>query len=152
MDRVLEEFVEEGAFPGGVVAVGHRGALAYLHPFGRLSYDEEAPAVEVDTIYDLASLTKVIATTTMAMIMVDEGRLDLDEKVQDYLPLFQGPGKEEVTVRHASHPPLRHRLVGTVVRREQRSGGVSGADPGHGTGVRTRDRLQVQRPRHHPPR
>ena len=100
VDRVLDEFVEEGAFPGGVVAVGHRGALVHLHPFGRLSYDEDAPVVEADTIYDLASLTKVVATTTMAMIMVDEGRLDLDEKVQDYLPLFRGPGKETVTVRH----------------------------------------------------
>jgi uncharacterized protein YbbC (DUF1343 family)/beta-glucosidase-like glycosyl hydrolase/CubicO group peptidase (beta-lactamase class C family) len=100
VDRVLEEFVEEGAFPGGVVVVGHRGALVHLHPFGRLSYDEDAAAVEEDTIYDLASLTKVVATTTMAMILVDEGRLDLDEKVQDFLPLFQGPGKEAVTVRH----------------------------------------------------
>jgi len=98
--RLLDEFVQEGAFPGGVVAVGHRGALVYLHPFGRLSYDEDAQVVEEDTIYDLASLTKVVATTTMAMIMVDEGRLDLDEKVQDYLPLFTGPGKEAVTVRH----------------------------------------------------
>jgi uncharacterized protein YbbC (DUF1343 family)/CubicO group peptidase (beta-lactamase class C family) len=92
--------VEDGAFPGGVVAVGHRGTLAHLYPFGRLSYDADAPAVEADTIYDLASLTKVVATTTMAMILVDEGRLDLDEKVQDFLPLFRGPDKEKVTVRH----------------------------------------------------
>ena len=100
LDRVLDEFVAQGAFPGGVVAVGYRGALVHLHPFGHLSYDEDAPLVEENTIYDLASLTKVVATTTMAMILVDEGRLDLDEKVQDYLPLFQGPGKEDVTVRH----------------------------------------------------
>ena len=100
VDRVLEEYVAQGAFPGGVVAVGYRGALVHLHPFGRLSYDEDAPLVEATTIYDLASLTKVVATTTMAMIMVDEGRLDLDEKVQDFLPLFQGPGKDAVTVRH----------------------------------------------------
>jgi beta-glucosidase-like glycosyl hydrolase/CubicO group peptidase (beta-lactamase class C family) len=100
VDRLLDELVEEGAFPGGVVAVGHRGDLAHLHPFGRLSYDHDAAAVEANTIYDLASLTKVVATTTMAMILVDGGRLDLDEKVQDYLPLFRGPGKDRVTVRH----------------------------------------------------
>jgi beta-N-acetylhexosaminidase len=100
VDQLLDDFVEKGAFPGGVVAIGHRGALVHLHPFGRLSYDEDAPLVESDTIYDLASLTKVVATTTMAMILVDEGRLDLDEKVQDFLPLFQGPGKDLVTVRH----------------------------------------------------
>jgi len=100
VDRVLERFLEEGAFPGGVVAVGHRGALVHLHPFGRLSYDEGAPTVEADTIYDLASLTKVVATTTMAMILVDEGRLDLDAKALDFLPLFVGPGKDAITVRH----------------------------------------------------
>ncbi len=100
VDRVIDQFVEEGAFPGGVLAVGYRGALVHLHPFGRFSYDEDAPAVEATTIYDLASLTKVVATTTMAMILVDEGRLDLDKKVQDFLPLFAGPGKDSVTVRH----------------------------------------------------
>ncbi len=105
----------EGAFPGGVVAVGYRGALVHLHPFGHLSYDEDAPEVEEDTIYDLASLTKVVATTTMAMIMVDEGRLDLDEKVQDYLPLFQGRERKTVTVRHLLTHSFRDRLVGPAV-------------------------------------
>ena len=100
VDRVLDRLVEEGAFPGGVVAVGYQGALVHLHPFGRLSYDQDAPAVEAMIIYDLASVTKVVATTTMAMILFDEGRLDLDEKVQDFLPGFRGPGKEKVTVRH----------------------------------------------------
>jgi len=56
--------------------------------------------VTADTIYDLASMTKILATTAMAMILVDEGFLDLDKPVQDYLPLFQGPDKEKVTVRH----------------------------------------------------
>jgi len=51
-------------------------------------------------MYDLASLTKVVVTTTVAMILYDEGRLDLEKKVQDYLPLFIGPGKDKVTVRH----------------------------------------------------
>ncbi|HEX7180470.1 MAG TPA: serine hydrolase, partial [Thermoanaerobaculia bacterium] len=56
--------------------------------------------VTAGTLYDLASLTKVVATTTMAMILVDEGKLDLDRPVRDFLPGFQGPGKEAVTVRH----------------------------------------------------
>ena len=99
VDRVLQGFLEQGAFPGGVLAVGYQGKLAYLEPFGRLSYDEGAPEVTTDTIYDLASLTKVVATTVMAMILVDEGALDLDKPVVDYLPLFVGPGKDRVTVR-----------------------------------------------------
>jgi CubicO group peptidase (beta-lactamase class C family) len=100
VDRLLAGFVERRAFPGGVLAVGHRGALAHLQPFGRLSYDAGAPPVAAGTLYDLASLTKVVATTTMAMILVDEGRLDLDQPVTDFLPRFAGPGKEGVTVRH----------------------------------------------------
>jgi CubicO group peptidase (beta-lactamase class C family) len=99
-DRLLESFRERGAFPGGVLAVGHDGALVHLHAFGRLTYDADAPPVSADTLYDLASLTKVVATTTMAMILVDEGRLDLDQPVRELLPGFEGPGKEAVTVRY----------------------------------------------------
>jgi CubicO group peptidase (beta-lactamase class C family) len=100
VDGLLESFREQGAFPGGVLAVGHRGSLVHLHPFGRLTYDAGAPPVTAGTLYDLASLTKVVATTTMAMILVDEWKLDLDQPVQELLPGFQGPGKEAVTVRH----------------------------------------------------
>ncbi len=100
LDRLLDEAVAARAFPGGVVAVGHRARLAHLRPFGKLSYDAEAPAVQLDTLYDLASLTKVVVTTTMAMILVDEGRLDLDKRVRDFLPRFSGGAKERVSVRH----------------------------------------------------
>jgi len=66
----------------------------------RQTYDESSPTVAPDTIYDLASLTKVVATTTVAMILVDEGRLDLDKRVSSFLPKFQGGAKDQVTVRH----------------------------------------------------
>jgi uncharacterized protein YbbC (DUF1343 family)/CubicO group peptidase (beta-lactamase class C family) len=100
VDGLLESYKERGAFPGGVLAVGYQGTLLHLHAFGNLSYDPDSPAVTARTLYDLASLTKVVATTTMAMILVDEGRLDLDRKVRDFLPGFQGPEKDAVTVRH----------------------------------------------------
>lgn len=100
VDRLLESFRERHAFPGGVLAVGDAEGLIHLHPFGRLSYEPDARPVTAGTLYDLASLTKVVATTTMAMILVDEGKLDLDRPVRDFLPGFQGPGKEAVTVRH----------------------------------------------------
>ncbi len=105
VDRVIDRFLAEGAFPGGVLAVGYRGALVHLRPFGRLGVDDGAGSaasgmVTADTVYDLASLTKVVATTTMAMILVDQQRLDLDSPVQDFLPLFVGEAKEKVTVRH----------------------------------------------------
>ncbi len=100
IDAVIAGFLQRRAFPGAVLAAGHQGTLAYLRPYGRLSYADDAPPAAADTIYDLASLTKVIATTTMAMILVDEGKLDLDKPVRDYLPRFTGAGKDRVTIRH----------------------------------------------------
>ena len=100
VDRVVEAAVAARAFPGAVLAVGKDGVLAHLQPFGRLSYDEGAAAVHADTMYDLASLTKVIVTTTMAMILVDEGKLDISKPVSSFLPEFRGGSKDKVTVWH----------------------------------------------------
>jgi uncharacterized protein YbbC (DUF1343 family)/CubicO group peptidase (beta-lactamase class C family) len=99
-DRVVSDFVAQRAFPGAVLAVGKDGALVHLQPFGRLTYAEGAAPVTPDTLSDLASLTKVVATTTAAMILVDEGRLDLDRAVASYLPGFCDGARERVTVRH----------------------------------------------------
>jgi beta-glucosidase-like glycosyl hydrolase/CubicO group peptidase (beta-lactamase class C family) len=100
VERVVEQFVERKAFPGGVLAVGKDGALVDLKAFGRLSYEASATPVSVDTIYDLASLTKVVVTTTMAMILVDEGKLDLSKPVSAFVPQFRGGDKDRVTVWH----------------------------------------------------
>jgi beta-N-acetylhexosaminidase len=83
-----------------VVAVGKDSALAYLRAYGRLTYDAGSPPAQADTIYDLASLTKVVVTTTAAMILVDEGRLDLAKPVSAFLPAFRGGAKDRVTVAH----------------------------------------------------
>jgi CubicO group peptidase (beta-lactamase class C family) len=99
-DRIVDEAVSERAFPGAVVAVGKDGVLAHLRASGRLSYDAGAPPAAPDTIYDLASLTKVVATTTMAMILVDEGKLDITKPVSAFLPGFKGGPKDNVTVWH----------------------------------------------------
>jgi CubicO group peptidase (beta-lactamase class C family) len=99
VDAVVRAAVAARAFPGGVLAIGRDGALAHLRAFGRLSYDERAAAAGADTLYDLASLTKVIVTTTLAMLLVDEGKLDLDARVSAVLPAFTGGGKERVTPR-----------------------------------------------------
>jgi CubicO group peptidase (beta-lactamase class C family) len=99
VDAVVREGVAARAFPGAVLAIGRAGALVHLRAFGRLAYDEGAAATAADTIYDLASLTKVVVTTTLAMMLVDEGRLDLDARVSSFLPAFSGGGKERVTLR-----------------------------------------------------
>jgi beta-glucosidase-like glycosyl hydrolase/CubicO group peptidase (beta-lactamase class C family) len=96
--RLLEDQVDEGAFPGAVLAVGYRGAVV-TRAVGRYGEDDPRP-VSDSTVYDLASLTKVVGLTTATMLLASEGELALDRSVQSYLPGFRGAGKEQVTVRH----------------------------------------------------
>ena len=95
----LRAEVDSGAFPGAVIAVGRHGRLALLAPVGHYGVDDPRP-VEAGTLYDLASLTKVVGLTTACMLLADAGKLDLDAAVTRYVPEFRGPMKERVTVRH----------------------------------------------------
>lgn len=95
---LLDSAIGALAATGGVVAVSWRGSR-FIYGTGKLALDDPRRP-DGHSIYDLASLTKVIATTTLAMQAVEEGRLDLDLPVQHYLPQFRGPGKARVTVRH----------------------------------------------------
>jgi beta-N-acetylhexosaminidase len=106
---VIENAVADKAFPGATLAVGYRGKVA-IHAFANLSYDANAPAVDVRTMYDIASLTKVVATTTLAAKLVEGDfpvPLDLDAKVERYLPEWTASAtgqdlewRHRVTVRH----------------------------------------------------
>jgi CubicO group peptidase (beta-lactamase class C family) len=97
---VLQRFVGSHAFPGATYAIGHRNVLVELGAVGRMSYEEGAAPMPAEAVFDLASLTKVVATTTVAMKAVEAGRVRLDYPVRAYLPEFAGPGKDSVTVRH----------------------------------------------------
>src|SRR5215207_1940120 len=100
IDRVVRRGIKAGGYPGAAVVVGRQGAAVYQKGFGALSWSDEAPRVTSDrTIYDLASLSKVIGTTTAIMVLYDEGRVDLDAPVVTYLPAFAGGAKDRVTVR-----------------------------------------------------
>ncbi len=114
LDYLVTEAIADGATPGAVVAVGRGGKLIWLRGYGRLDWDASAGPADASSIYDLASLTKVVGTTTAAMILVDEGRLDLDAAVVDYLPWWGrgDPSKAGASVRHlllhrAGLPPFR---------------------------------------------
>jgi serine-type D-Ala-D-Ala carboxypeptidase len=100
VDRAVLRGIEVGGFPGASVVVGRRGYAVIKRGYGSLSWAGDSPAVDEKTIYDLASLTKVIATTTAVMVLYDEGKIDLDAPVRSYVPAFSGGGKERVTVRH----------------------------------------------------
>jgi CubicO group peptidase (beta-lactamase class C family) len=82
---VLDRAVANDAFPGGVLALGLSDDLV-VHPFGKMTREAKAANVSADTIYDVASLTKVVATTTGAMILSQQKRLDLDAPISRYLP------------------------------------------------------------------
>jgi CubicO group peptidase (beta-lactamase class C family) len=96
----MQGFVAAKAFPGAVVCVGSKGEMADQFPLGRFTFAKDSSPVTIDTLYDLASLTKVVCTTTLAMILVDRNRLDLDTPLVSLLPDFRGEGKKEVTVGH----------------------------------------------------
>ena len=104
--KVIEAAIADKAFPGATIAVGYRGKVSY-HAFGKLSYDKDAPAVKIDTMYDLASLTKVVVTTTLVEKLVEgdfSSPLDLDVPIERYLPEWaNGPQPEwrhKVTARN----------------------------------------------------
>jgi beta-N-acetylhexosaminidase len=99
---LLDRAVTDGAFPGGVLAVGLKGQLV-LHPFGRFSHDRKAPAVKSDTIYDLASLTKPIVTTTSVMILAHQKRLDLDAPLARLLPEWNAAAKSDPNPAWRAH-------------------------------------------------
>jgi CubicO group peptidase (beta-lactamase class C family) len=100
VDRAVLRGIQVGGFPGAAVVVGRRGYAVVKRGYGSLSWAGDSPAVDERTIYDLASLTKVVATTTAMMVLYDEGKVDLDAPVKDYLPAFSGGAKDRVTVRH----------------------------------------------------
>jgi beta-N-acetylhexosaminidase len=103
---VIERAIADKAFPGATLAVGYQGKVS-LHAFGKLSYDANSPQVNVRTMYDVASLTKVIVTTTLVEKLVEgdfKSPLNLDAPIERYLPEWaSGPQAEwrhKVTVRH----------------------------------------------------
>jgi CubicO group peptidase (beta-lactamase class C family) len=103
----LDSAVAAGAAPGAVLGVSVNGAR-FLHATGQLGADD-GTQVEASTVYDLASLTKVVGLTTALMLGAEEGKLELDAPIQRYVPAFSGDLKERVTVRmllsHASGLP-----------------------------------------------
>lgn len=99
IDSLMERAVADRIAPGGAVAVGRHGRLAHLAGYGRTDWIEKAPEVTDSTIYDLASLTKVVATTTAAMLLEEDGLLDLERPVGDFLPSFRNGDKKAITVR-----------------------------------------------------
>jgi CubicO group peptidase (beta-lactamase class C family) len=97
--RLLTHAVEERITPAAVIEVGRGRGVEWRQAFGRLTYEPDAPAAAEDTIFDLASLTKVIATTALAMRAMEEGRLMVGSRAGQFLREWRGADREDVTVR-----------------------------------------------------
>ncbi len=101
IDTIVGDGIRAGVFPGAVVVIGSADTVLFAKGYGRMTWSSETeiPSPEV-TLYDLASLTKVVATTPAVMVLLDRGLVDLDRPVAEYLEDFVGEGKRAVTVRH----------------------------------------------------
>jgi CubicO group peptidase (beta-lactamase class C family) len=97
---ILREGVEAHAFPAACIEFGRHDGARWNAAFGGLTFDPYAPVATPDTIFDLASLTKVIATATLAMRAIEANRIGLDDRVNKWLTAWRGDDRREVTIRH----------------------------------------------------
>ena len=100
VDKVINKAVEDKSFPGAVVLVWKDGKTIYEKAFGNYTYDSSSPKIKTNTLFDLASLTKVVATTTAAMICYDRDLFSLDDKVTKYIPEFGVNEKDNITIKN----------------------------------------------------
>jgi len=123
--EVLQRAIADRAFPGASVAVTHCGRLVALKALGRFTYDESCQRVDAESIFDLASVSKAVATSSMAMILYERGLLDLDAPVVGVLPEFAGEDTRgrEITFRmllaHSSGLPAYEKLYLRAAEREE---------------------------------
>ena len=100
VDDIVQEGLEQDKMPGCVVIIGRREGIAFRRAYGFSQLQPEKVAMTVDTVFDLASLTKPVATATSLMTLIQQGKLDVNATVATYLPEFAQNGKETITIRH----------------------------------------------------
>src|SRR5580658_7173846 len=99
LDQTIEQAIQEGRIPGAVLLIGHKGEIVHRKAYGRRALLPTPEPMTVDTIFDLASLTKVVATTSSLMKLFEEGKFRLNDRVTQYFPEFQ-EGKSDLTLRN----------------------------------------------------
>jgi len=100
IDDAVAAAIQAGEIPGAVVLIGRHGKIAYCKAFGNRSLRPQTEPMTEDTIFDMSSLTKVMATAPSILLLAESGALRLDDRVKRYLPNFTGGGKEGITLRH----------------------------------------------------
>ena len=138
IDSIMQDAVANGRIPGGVVLIGHNGEVVYRKAFGWRSLEPARERMTVDTIFDLASLTKCIATTTAMMQLVEQGRVRLDDPVSAYLPGLRAERQSGYHCTRIDDPFLgiisRSRSKAALGRPRSRIPHGDGAEAFHSTG------------------
>jgi len=99
VDSIIQHAIADGSIPGAVLVVGHNRAVIYRKAYGERALEPKREPMTLETVFDLASLTKVVATTTAVMQLVEQGKIRMNDPVAKYLPEFAQNGKEDITVR-----------------------------------------------------
>ncbi len=112
VDSIVTAAIRDSAFPGAQVLVAGKGRVVYGKAFGHFTYHPNSPTVTLETMYDCASLTKVIATTSAMMKLYGDKKISLDDKISKFIPQFAEGKKSEITIRHllthsSGLPPFR---------------------------------------------
>ncbi|HLB73144.1 MAG TPA: serine hydrolase domain-containing protein, partial [Sedimentisphaerales bacterium] len=100
IDEIVAGEIGQGSFPGAVVLVGRGRKILYRRAFGNQMIIPREEAMNEDTVFDIASLTKPVATAASVMILRDRGKIKLNDYVRQYLPAFACEGKEEARIEH----------------------------------------------------
>lgn len=98
--NLVDKAIDDGYFPGITIAIGNRAGAYKIYQGGKASLYPEKSELTIDTLYDLASLTKVVGTTTLFMRFIEEGLITFNDRVADYIPKFEGEKKSKVTLLH----------------------------------------------------
>jgi len=99
VDRVIEDAIREGQIPGAVVVIGHDGEVVHRRAFGRRGFGANDPAMTLDTVFDMASMTKPMATAPSVMRLVEQGQIRLNDPISRYIPECASNGKDDITIR-----------------------------------------------------
>src|SRR5438067_12538476 len=100
MDAVIQASIAKKDLPGAVVLVGRHGKTVWRKAYGARAVEPQREAMTADTIFDIASLTKVVATTTSIMILIEQGKIRLGDSVVQFIPEMKGEGRDSITIEH----------------------------------------------------
>lgn len=149
VDSIVNDALAQQAFPGCVVLAAHKGEILYHKAFGNFEPDPASSRVRAESIYDLASVTKVSATTVAVMKLYEQGKLKLDGTLGDYLPWVKGSNKEKLKIRdillhEAGLVPFIAFYKETVDANGQPKPGYYATRPEKGFSVRVADKMYLR--------